>query len=31
MPIGFLTTAERERLDRFPEQIPDDALFVYLR
>lgn len=29
MPIGFLTSAERERLDRFPEEIPDDDLFVY--
>jgi hypothetical protein len=31
MPIGFLTAAERERLDRFPEQIPNDDWFVYFR
>ena len=31
MPIGFLTPAERERLDRFPEQIPDDDLFIFFR
>lgn len=30
-PIGFLTRVERERLDRFPEDIPDDDLFVYFR
>ena len=26
MPIGFLTTTERERLKRFPAQIPDEDL-----
>ena len=26
MPIDFLTAAERERLNRFPEPIPDDDL-----
>ena len=26
MPIGFLTRAERERLNRFPAQIPDEEL-----
>ena len=31
MPIGFLTRAERERFDRFPEDIPDEDLFVYFR
>jgi hypothetical protein len=31
MPIGFLTAAERERLDRFPDHIPDDDLFAYFR
>jgi hypothetical protein len=29
MPIGFLTTAERERLNRFPEQIPHDDLSAF--
>jgi len=29
MPIGFLTTAERERLSRFPEHIPEDDLSVF--
>jgi TnpA family transposase len=29
MPIGFLTTAERERLNRFPEQIPRDDLSAF--
>ena len=29
MPIGFLTQAERERLKRFPEHIPDDDLNVF--
>jgi len=29
MPIGFLTSAERERLDRFPEHVPDDDLFAF--
>jgi Domain of unknown function (DUF4158) len=28
MPIGFLTTAERERLNRFCEPIPNDDLSV---
>src|SRR5215471_16279078 len=31
MPIGFLTPAERERLSRFPEHIPDDDLVVFFR
>jgi hypothetical protein len=29
MPIGFLTAAERERLSRFPEHIPEDDLSVF--
>src|SRR5438132_9694752 len=29
MPIGFLTTTERERLSRFPAQIPDENLGVF--
>ena len=29
MPIGFLTQAERERLRRFPEHIPEDDLSVF--
>src|SRR5437899_12485010 len=29
MPIGFLTTTERERLSRFPAQIPDEDLRVF--
>src|SRR5262249_10729335 len=29
MPIGFLTEAERERLSRFPEHIPEDDLRVF--
>jgi len=29
MPIGFLTVAERERLSRFPEHIPEDDLSVF--
>src|SRR5215207_7872035 len=29
MPIDFLTAAERERLKRFPEPIPDDDLRVF--
>jgi TnpA family transposase len=29
MPIGFLTTAERERLNRLPEQIPHDDLSAF--
>lgn len=28
-PIGFLTAAERERLSRFPEHIPEDDLSVF--
>ena len=26
MPIGFLTAADRTRLNRFPEQIPHEDL-----
>lgn len=29
MPIDFLTAAERERLNRFPEPIPDEDLRVF--
>jgi TnpA family transposase len=29
MPIGFLTTADRLRLNRFPEQIPDEDLSAF--
>jgi len=29
MPIGFLTAAERDRLNRFPVPIPDDDLFAF--
>ena len=29
MPTDFLTTAERERLNRFPEPIPDEDLRVF--
>jgi len=29
MPIGFLTTSERDRLNRFPVQIPDEDLRVF--
>ena len=29
MPIGFLTRTERERLNRFPTQIPDEDLRVF--
>ena len=29
MPIGFLTEAERERLSRFPDEIPYDDLSAY--
>ena len=29
MPIGFLTEAERERLNRFPDEIPYDDLSAY--
>ena len=29
MPIGFLTEAEREQLNRFPEHIPEDDLSVF--
>jgi hypothetical protein len=31
MPIGFLTVAERERLSRFPEHIPEDDLRYHLK
>ena len=31
MPIGFLTAAERDRLDRFPAPIPDDDLFAFFQ
>jgi TnpA family transposase len=31
MPIGFLTTAERDRLNRFPVPIPDDDLFAFFQ
>jgi TnpA family transposase len=31
MPIGFLTAAERNRLNRFPAQIPDDDLFAFFQ
>ena len=29
MPIDFLTAAERERLNRFPDPIPDEELRVF--
>src|SRR5256885_1363691 len=29
MPIGFLTTADRDRLNHFPAQIPDDDLRAF--
>jgi TnpA family transposase len=29
MPIGFLTTAERDRLNRFPDPIPDEDLRAF--
>jgi TnpA family transposase len=29
MPIGFLTRTERERLNRFPAQIPDEDLRIF--
>ena len=29
MPIDFLTVAERERLNRFPDPIPDEDLRVF--
>src|SRR5262249_33499870 len=29
MPIDFLTAAERERLNRFPDPIPDEDLRVF--
>jgi hypothetical protein len=29
MPIGFLTAAERARLNRFPAPIPDDDLCAF--
>jgi hypothetical protein len=28
MPIGFLTEAEREQLNRFPEHIPEEDLRI---
>jgi TnpA family transposase len=31
MPIGFLTTAERDRLNRFPVPIPDDDLVAFFQ
>jgi Domain of unknown function (DUF4158) len=31
MPIGFLTAADRARLNRFPEQIPHEALRAFGR
>src|SRR5262245_5924602 len=31
MPIGFLTAAERDRLNRFPAQIPDDDLLAFFQ
>jgi hypothetical protein len=30
MPIDFLTVTERERLNRFPNLIPDEDLRVFL-
>ena len=29
MPIDFLTVTERERLNRFPDPIPDEELRVF--
>lgn len=29
MPIGFLTAAERDRLNHFPTQIPDEDLRAF--
>ena len=29
MPIDFLTAAERERLNRFPDPIPDEDLSAF--
>jgi hypothetical protein len=29
MPIGFLTAVDRTRLNRFPEQIPDEDLSAF--
>ena len=29
MPIGFLTAADRARLNRFPEQIPHEDLSAF--
>src|SRR5205809_3673513 len=29
MPIGFLTTADHDRLNRFPAQIPDEDLRAF--
>src|SRR5262245_1109409 len=31
MPISFLTAAERDRLNRFPEQIAEDDLFAFFQ
>lgn len=31
MPIGFLTAAERGRLNRFPAQIPADDLLAFFQ
>jgi hypothetical protein len=30
MPVGFLTQAERDRLNRFPDHIPHDDLIAFL-
>ena len=29
MPIGFLTTADRDRLNRFPAQMPEEDLRAF--
>src|ERR671931_898361 len=31
MPIGFLTAAERDRLNHFPASIPEDDLFAFFQ
>ena len=31
MPVDFLTEAERERWQRFPDTIPQDDLFVFFQ
>ena len=31
MPIGFLTAAERDRLNRFPAQISEDDLLAFFQ